>query len=339
MNATQSLVNNESYSWQELAPTLSPGTSCAFPTLCVNAQGTLYGGQNISESNGDFSSASVVVWDQSTSQWKSLGESFNNPIYCMCADAKGNIYVAGEFTDINGCCYVAKYNPVKNTWTHIANLSIKQPIQNICVDSAGTLYVVGNFRNINGNCYVSSYNPANGWKELAGSHFGYNSTVEICYGSGNLYALENITNSDGSTICFMKIWNRSSQTWKVPTNANLTSSTLTLCYNDGAVYILNNDSTVSCYNITSSTWSKTGALPGVTMNAASLVFNGTLLYVAGYNSTYTSILASYDFSTSEWTPIISSQFSAANVFESVCCNTENIYIGGTYSFVLQGSLS
>lgn len=325
------------YAWQQLNLTIPQGNGCS-ALACTDNKDNLYAGYSLIPPGNAAITATVASWDETSATWALLKSDFNNSINCMCTDSKGNLYVAGAFTDADGCCYVACYNAKQKQWSSLTNTAVKFPVTSICADSSGNIYITGNFRNANGNCYVAVFNKAAGsWSEISGGGFGQADTLELCYGAGNLFVLFNTTTIQGNSSG-LKVWNKSSASWTTLTDVSINSQTLTLYYNDGDVYILNPDGTVCFYNLTSATWSHTTAMSTTSIPLGCLCFDeNNLMYAAGCDSTYAkNFLNVYEATTQNWTPLSSSLFPTGAPFTSLSSSSGKIYLAGGFDFVLQG---
>jgi hypothetical protein len=105
-----------------------------------------------------------------------VGGSINS----ICSDKSGNIYAAGNFQNIYGNYYVAKWDGTN--WSDLGNLNVNLFINSICVDDSMNVYAAGNFTDTAGRTYVAKFNPHIGfWTEL-GIGFG-SSTEELVINS------------------------------------------------------------------------------------------------------------------------------------------------------------
>jgi hypothetical protein len=134
-------------------------------------------------------------------------------IDCLAIDAQGNVYVAGDFTEGNGCAlygkrYVAEWNGT--AWSElggIGNSPFNNGIQDIVFDNKGNLYAVGAFTNgfnfLNGNQYIAVWNGT-AWSELGGSRdsafFNYWINGVVTDVNGNVYAAGWSTNNKGNNF-------------------------------------------------------------------------------------------------------------------------------------------
>ncbi len=116
----------------------------------------------------------ILTWDGT--QWSvledfpnSLGSYNNNPangIRQIEADAQGNIYVSGNFSNIAyGNYSLAKWDGT--TWKRLPG-SMTDYIDEFCVAGDGIIYAYGSFTNEMGRAIIASYNPASQtrWMEV-----------------------------------------------------------------------------------------------------------------------------------------------------------------------------
>lgn len=208
--------------WSELGGL--NGLSANFPIHSVHsdASGNIYA---TGEFTNSFGYPYVAKYDGSS--WSELGGlnglgAYYYPyrciIACIISDSFGNIYAAGQFSNISGNVYVAKYNG--STWSALggpnggfqkdAANNVLGFIESLCIDTSGNIYAAGNFINSLGKRYVAKYN-GNAWSELGGLNgLSANTYINsVCSdASGNIYAAGYFWNSsfkryvakyDGST--------------------------------------------------------------------------------------------------------------------------------------------
>jgi hypothetical protein len=123
--------------------------------------------------------------------WIELGSgpaalNANNTIWSLLADASGNIYAAGGFTDstsavdsamyVVGNSYVAVWNGT--TWSALGSLQANNAIYCMAQDAAGSIYAAGNFIDSNGRQYVAKWNGIT-WNELGIDTVGLNAVAPI----------------------------------------------------------------------------------------------------------------------------------------------------------------
>jgi len=105
-------------------------------------------------------------WDATTGAWGTLGITElggNNTIYAITKDNAGNLYVGGDFLNLNGIAeadYIAKRD-VDGTWSALGS-GTGGVVRALACDAAGNVYVGGDFENLtdgNGD-YISMWNGA-----------------------------------------------------------------------------------------------------------------------------------------------------------------------------------
>jgi Secretion system C-terminal sorting domain len=125
---------------------------------------------------GGFTNASnhfyVAKWNKSTGQWTELGGvnalAANHVINAICIDKAGNIYAAGNFTNVNGKGYVAKWDGI--SWTELGglnSLSANNNIRALYADNVGNIYAGGAFTDSSGKRYTAKWNATNNeWSKI-----------------------------------------------------------------------------------------------------------------------------------------------------------------------------
>ncbi|MCX6351749.1 MAG: T9SS type A sorting domain-containing protein [Bacteroidetes bacterium] len=141
--------------------------------------------------------------------WSELGKgtnalNANGSIYTMCVDTKGNIYVAGEFTNSKGRPYVAKWDGTK--WSELTsdttgisyNWTYPKVIYSICTDTKGNIYASGNFLTSTNKFYVAKWDGTK-WSQLGTGTNALNANANILSigadGSDKIYATGKFENS------------------------------------------------------------------------------------------------------------------------------------------------
>ncbi|HKY53857.1 MAG TPA: hypothetical protein VJM08_06085, partial [Anaerolineales bacterium] len=136
--------------------------------LEVDGNGNLYvGGDFTSVYNGTniINSPYLSAWNESTSSWffptdGTLQGAANKNISAVVADGNGNVYVGGEFINLNGidmADYIAKWDGT--SWSALSsngagNGSLNNPVSALAVNGSGMLYVGGSFSDVNNNGMV-----------------------------------------------------------------------------------------------------------------------------------------------------------------------------------------
>lgn len=123
-------------------------------------------------------------WDATTGAWGALGITAlggNNSIYAFAKDSAGNLYVGGDFLNLNGIAeadYIAKRD-VDGTWSALST-GTGGIVQALACDAADNLYVGGSFTNLtdgsgdgismwNGAAFVSLGSGATGGDQTIGT--------------------------------------------------------------------------------------------------------------------------------------------------------------------------
>lgn len=146
-------------------------------------------------------SASTSEWDATTGPWSALGITAlggNHTIYAMARDGAGNLYVGGDFTDLNGIAeadYIAKRD-VDGTWNALAG-GAGGVVYTICpIVGSDYLLVGGDFphtKDIDGNDVENTHHIAywigTSWHQLPigpGFGGGVNDTVYSITPAGSI---------------------------------------------------------------------------------------------------------------------------------------------------------
>jgi hypothetical protein len=123
-------------------------------------------------------------WDATTGAWGALGITAlggNNSIYAFTKDSAGNLYVGGDFLNLNGipeADYIAKRD-VNGVWSALGS-GTGGIVQALACDAADNLYVGGSFTNLtdgsgdgismwNGAAFVSLGSGATGGDQTIGT--------------------------------------------------------------------------------------------------------------------------------------------------------------------------
>jgi Secretion system C-terminal sorting domain len=149
-------------------------------------------------------------------QWTELGGVnsllTNHGMGTICSDAAGNIYVAGQFINASGKCYVPKWNGT--AWVELVGLNTgtNNPLFSVCSDTVGNIYAAGDFTNTMGKYYLAKWDGST-WSELGGLNaLAADDPISVVRSDkqGNLYAIGSFTDSSGNP-CVIK-WNGNSWT-------------------------------------------------------------------------------------------------------------------------------
>lgn len=285
--------------------------------LYLDGAGNLYSTSEnptvISSVNYHYTFSNLCKWNGTT--WSNIGSlNANASISTMCADASGNLYVAGQFTDTmflstywchpSGSNYIAKWDGV--AWSILGG---RGALSGVSFGYVTSLV----FNPSNGYIYASiikSYNPVfaydiyfwNGstWAILDNSTAKLNrSSIPLLVdNNGNLYTAGTFTNSSGKY--YVAMWNGTN--WiELGTGANALNA-------NGNIYSLCNDAAGNIYaagDFTNSSgkyyvakwhgtsWTELGGVNGLNANGSlrSLCMDGTgNIYVTGYCSYQVSTL-------------------------------------------------
>ncbi len=140
--------------------------------------------------------------------WHELGGGgrFNEIIHTVCGDPSGNVFAAGNFKNISGKYYVAKWNGA--SWSELGGLNglaADHFIKTICSDASGNIYAGGFFWNGTGRPYVAKWD-GNQWSELG----NFNNTIKSIHSDafGNIYVGGDFTNTSGKY--YVAKWNGTS---------------------------------------------------------------------------------------------------------------------------------
>ena len=162
---------------------------CTDPSNNIYACGSLYANTGMNR---------VVKFNGSN--WSVLPDgSFDGPLYDICSDKFGNIYVA-----VNGQTkqYVAKFNGTN--WTELGgnnSLAANGSINTLFADKSGIIYAGGDFTNQSNRRYVAKYDGA-AWSELGGANaLAANGAINVITSDtlGNIIVGGNFKNASGNT--------------------------------------------------------------------------------------------------------------------------------------------
>lgn len=167
-------------------------------------------------------------WIPSTSSWKCLGGSFQQPAKGMCSDSRGNIYLIGDQTS-SGKYIIKIHNSFSNTWFDIES-RYTNPITKICCTSNDTIYFCGDFTDRNHRHYICSYNLLkNSWKKIEGLSV-FTPFQDICVTSGDNLAVLFKDYEDTSIIMY---WDGSS--WRTLLSSIQPNITAIASYQTGTI--------------------------------------------------------------------------------------------------------
>ena len=217
-------------------------------SICVDRQGNVYAAGLFTDDT-IFTSGNryVAKWEAGTGQWRELGTGVNSlnansSINSICVDDSGNVYAAGNFRDVYGQSYVAKWNGAN--WSELGGLNTGSFfINSICVDNSHNVYAGGSFMDSSGFPYVAEWSNSTGtWSKLGIGFDTAMADIEIeCVNVNsvhNVYASVSFENSLGWSGDIFK-WD--SVNWNLVGGAanrlNANGTIFTTCVTDsGYVY-------------------------------------------------------------------------------------------------------
>ena len=267
-------------------------------SICVDQAHNVYAASNDTDSTGKYY---VAKWDYMLNSWSKLGTgtssiNANNSIVTLCTDKYGNVYAAGNFTDINGNYYVAKWDGTNwsELGTGIYSSSPSGFIMAITSDTFGNIYAGGNFRendSLGGKLYVAKWNGAS-WIDLGEGTAGALNAINLIQAlatdvAGNVYAGGQFT--DGSGKFYVAKWDGSA--WSELGTLTANGPIYTLCTDKNSNVFAGGyftNSSGHCYvaKWDGTNWSELGT--GVNaLNADSVIFTLTSdasgnVYAGGY---------------------------------------------------------
>ncbi len=190
--------------WSELGGTNSLKANNYIFAFSGNSSGLIYVGGGFKNSTGK---PYVAKWDGNN--WSELGglnsinfNTFYNGIYAVLADASGNVYSAGDFTNSSSKRYVAKWDGTG--WSELGGANgIKASGTIYCMtqDNYGNIYAAGSFQNSSYKSYVAKWDGTS-WTELGGvNSLAANNTIWcLCSDKfGNIYAAGDFKNANSNT--------------------------------------------------------------------------------------------------------------------------------------------
>jgi hypothetical protein len=180
-------------------------------TIAVDGSGNVYATGDFTDGANAFAGHPYIAKFNGTS-WSALGTgsgSLNIPIssdaLAITADASGNVYAAGKFTDAQGNEYVAKWNGT--AWSELGGTtSMGSTVQHgeitsLVLDASGNLYAGGGFLDA-----TSAHNTVMKWNGTRWSNAGHydllaqdNAGIKNMASHGNtIYATGGNLNTRGS---------------------------------------------------------------------------------------------------------------------------------------------
>ena len=137
---------NSTNTWHQLGSGLDTARFSYISKILVDKNAFVFAAVNIE--SGSTWTSEIFKWDGFG--WNQLGHlDANNSTYTLCLGDSGVIYAAGDFTNINGKRYVAKYNPLTGLWNEVGTgteaLNANGNIGTLCTDSLSHIFAGGNF--------------------------------------------------------------------------------------------------------------------------------------------------------------------------------------------------
>ena len=349
-------------------------------TLIVGGRFTSTNDESVKGISGivsyDFSMSEGTLTElgSTNSNWQQLGESnglaLNDNVHALVADASGNIYVGGEFTEtadgrttnLNG---IAIFNSNTKTWSALANNGLNGDVLSLAI-SGNNLYVGGGFTETNDGAVtnlnrIAHYNLTTGtWSTLTGNGLkaefgGRVSAIEII--GDEMYVGGYIAETFDDTVTNLNNiarYNLTNNTWSALSENGVNQLVFALASSGDDLYVggaftrtfdsptpvLNN---IARYATSTNTWSafSNSGLDGLVTGLEIVTFPviGDVLYANGvfFNTADATIglnrIASYRFSDSTWLPISADTDvyqAAIDVNDSVIVGNE-IYVGGSFT--------
>ncbi len=323
-------------------------------SLLIDVSGNIYAAGGFIDGNLN---TYVAKWNGTS--WSELGTGSNalinsgsfNTIESIAADNSGNIYAAGEFININGKQYVAKWNGTN--WTELGfgtnALNANANIYSILVDHIGNVYAAGDFTNSGNSRYVAKWDGTS-WSELGTGANALNANATIYKialdASGNIYAGGYFTDGNGKE--YIAKWDGTNWTeLGTGTNAlnadNFVSSIAIDAsgnvyaagrFSDSVIYSLGNEY-VAKWDGTN--WTKVGT-------GTNAIFNGIIrslindnagnLYIAGdfLNTSAKEYVAKWDGGSWSEVGTGTNALNANDLIETVALDgSGNLYAGGFFT--------
>ncbi|RPI22881.1 MAG: hypothetical protein EHM61_21145 [Acidobacteria bacterium] len=178
-----------------------PGDANSF---AVDAAGLVYAGGQISIAGGNH----IAVWDGGS--WSPLPGSFGGDVTGLVFDPSGNLYAAGDFTQVDAITVngIAKWNG--SSWSALAS-GIQGDVYALASDPAGNLYVGGEISSA-GGVSVNSIAKWNGttWSALGSGIDDGDVYALACDSTGKVYAGGWISRAGGVNVSGIARWDGTS---------------------------------------------------------------------------------------------------------------------------------
>ena len=342
--------------------------------ICCNTNGDIYIGGNFTEVDGNTDLKYFAKWDNTNEIWTSIktggdgvsgiSHQFWSNASISCNDTNGDIYIGGNFTEVDGNTdlkYLAKWDNTNSSWTSVNGLNdgiIMQGTGNVNSiyynNTNGDIYIGGEFTEVAGNpvlAYLAKWDNANSsWTSVNGSNDGLN--------SGILDVKYNNTNGDiyigGQFSSNLAKWDNTNEIWtSIKTGGDGISDivhTITINKNNNDIYIGGQFTEVdgntdlnylAKWDNANSSWTSVNgsndSIIGVFLSSICFDYNTSDLYIGGLITSSTSSLnnlVKWDNANSSWTSVDSDGDNVNNSVNTICCDVNgNLYIGGDFTEV------
>jgi hypothetical protein len=279
--------------------------------------------------------------------WISLGgpPGADGTVNAAVVDAKGNLYIGGLFTHVNGvsASCIARWDGAN--WSSLGsgmaggNGSLATFVYALALDSSGNLYAAGNFTSAGGvgASYIARWDGTN-WSAL-GSGLNYLTYALAGDKFGNIYAGGGFNMAGGNTARNVAKWNGSA--WSaLGTGMNNTVFGLT-CDSPGNLYAVGVFTTAGGTNVNAvAEWNGSAWLPlgsglgpagGATVFAVKFDPAEKYLYVGGYLTSAGGVGANYiaRWNGTNWSGLGSEVNAQVNAFAFDVSG--NLYAGGYFN--------
>lgn len=272
--------------------------------------------------------------DNSTINWRQLGDSGNDNMVCnIFVDKANNVYTCGIFPNtVSFPNYVEMYNG--RSWVLIGTDSFYQNTANgiwsVCTDSSGNIYASSAFFQGNDTFAVAKFSNGQ-WNIIGPVNINlYNCNAVCCDSAGNLYAAVCITGSGSyvakyvgnkwQTLGSSQQFNGEIVTMHIDGNDNV--------YVGGSFTNAQQEQYVARYS--GGEWHELQGLhANGTIRAITTDKKGNI-YAGGdfYNANNHAYVAKYNGSV--WSEL--GHFKANNIIFSVCCDDfDNVYAAGMFT--------
>ncbi len=235
--------------------------------------------------------------------WSALSTGISGggaDVWAILVASDGSVYVGGDFLDAggSGADYLAKYNPVTDSWTTVGGATAINGIVRVLAEGPdGSIYAGGDFTNAGA---VAAADYIAKWNGSAWSALGTGANAAGVYslafdGSGNLYAGGTFTLMGGiaNTVRIAK-WNGSA--WSAMGTGAAATAVLALTFGlDGTLYAAGSFSSMDAVASTAglaawdgSSWASVTTSDMRTINTALTMPDGRIIFGG-------SMAPAYDF--------------------------------------------